>query len=327
MSSSQKQSDPLPCKAMVWLYNVSSSTEGFYEAGKKIMSCFLDSLTRTKILTSEWVEETTLVCSRYIQLREGYVRETPVYCIRVRSPQPILFDDIDQEILSCGQACDSRAASLLVYYVSLQAVQDKFEYELGGSSSSVSFDVLHPVLTRYSSECTFSSTGDHFLHVCLRMHLPSWCTMMSYGGGYRELSELLGESANKIVRPYLDVKSTHFMRTLEVDTDDVIFFVVFCSLIAEACDNKDLSVKYNRDVLFSPPDLACPFVFCDFPVPGINGDAYGYVVGKRLVICNSLGVRRATSLWIEELGESAPVVHTFLNNSGSDSTNLLNKYR
>jgi hypothetical protein len=150
--------------------------------------------------------------------------------------------------------------------------------------------------------------------------------MLSVGGCYADLADLLGGDVNNVVRPYVDLNVASFMQTADAASDDVVLFVIVCTLIAEIAGLRTLQVLYNRDILFAPPEVACPFVLCDFPVAGIATDVYGFVTRTgTMVVCNGLATVGAVSLWVDELGYGAPVVASFLDGT-ADASNPLRKY-
>lgn len=321
---------PIPAGALVWLHSVAADSETFSELCALVPSLFFSAVNRERIINRDWFQEACTVVGRYAGDCEADA-EMPAYAIQSKSPAAV---DRPQLLVLAARAGytdadhnNLRAASLLLYHLSLVEVADRYEAVVGErSGSATGYARLAPLLRRYSHECTFSVTGDHFLHVCLRMHLPSWCTMLSVGGCYADLADLLGGDVNNVVRPYVDLNVAAFMQTADAASDNVVLFVVVCTLIAEIAGLSTLQVLYNRDVLFAPPGIACPFVLCDFPVAGIVTDVYGFVAADgSMVVCNGLTTVGAISLWVENLDYGAPVVASFLDGT-ADASNPLRKY-
>lgn len=322
---------PIPAGALVWLHSIAPDEPLFLELQPSVPPLFFSAVNRERNLDRDWFLEACTVVGRYAGDCDADA-ELPAYAIQSKSPSPTDRSQLLKLVARAGDAdadrCNLRAASLLLYHLTLHEIADRYTSvvvgERGGSSTG--YARLAPLLRQYSHECTFSVTGDHFLHVCLRMHLPSWCTMLSVGGCYADLADLLGGDVNNVVRPYVDLNVASFMQTADAASDDVVLFVIVCTLIAEIAGLRTLQVLYNRDILFAPPEVACPFVLCDFPVAGIATDVFGFVTRTgTMVVCNGLATVGAVSLWVDELGYGAPVVASFLDGT-ADASNPLRKY-
>lgn len=321
---------PIPAGALVWLHSIAAGSPTFSELCGSVPALFFSAVNRERNINRDWFLEACTVVGRYAGDCDTDVA-LPAYAIQAKSPaavdRPQLLDLAARAGSTDADQCNVRAASLLLYHLSLVEIADRYEVIVGErSGGAIGYARLAPLLRHYSHECTFSVTGDHFLHVCLRMHLPSWCTMLSLGGCYADLADLLGGDVNNVVRPYVDLNVASFMQTADAASDNVVLFVVVCTLIAEIAGLSTLQVLYNRDVLFAPPGIACPFVLCDFPVAGIVTDAFGFVTKEgSMVVCNGLTTVGAISLWVETLDYGAPVVASFLDGT-ADASNPLRKY-
>jgi len=326
---SGEQAHPIPAAAMVWLHSVGSDDALFREMSRVVPALFFDSVLQCERLDAEWFSEACVVVGRYATAQSDYVAEVPPYAIRVKSPTPST-SALLPSLRRASCAVDIRAASLLLYHLSVKRLSSTCTITRGcaaAAAASGAYSLLGPVLPKYAAECTFSVTGDRFIHLCLRMHLPSWCTMLSPGGCYRDLSTLIPTTVNDLVRPYVDVQVSELMRTRDAASDDVVLFVVIAALISELCGSAALGVRYNRDILFARAGIPVPFVLCDFPVAGLVSDAYGFVDGTTLTVCNGLGVGNAVSLWVSALARSghASIVTAFVAGD-ADTTNPLCKY-
>lgn len=327
LDMSGEHAHPIPAAAMVWLHSVSKTDPLFSELCNVVPELFFESVTQCEQIDPEWLAEACVIAGRYAEKRCDTFSSMPPYAIRVKSPSST-HDALLPALRLASNDIDARAASLLLYHLSVERLSSTLTIEKGvASNASGAYSLLGPVMPKYASECTFAVTGDRFIHLCLRMHLPSWCTMLSPGGCYRDLSSMIPATVNDLVRPYVDAQVSDLIRSRDSQTDDIVLFVVASTLISEICGSASLGVRYNRDIIFAEPGLPVPFVLCDFPVSGLLTDAYGFVDGTRLVVCNGLGVDTAISLWIDALSDvdCASIVTNFVSGR-ADSTNPLRKY-
>ena len=315
---------PIPAAALVWLYTVPETDPSFASLCRSVPAAFFAAINAEPCLDRDWFCEACTVISRFVPtLAEPH--SAPAYAVQTKSPtwSP---DELPRVLRLCdANNGHPRTASLLLYYLTLGEIERTMSaVSCHWDSACDGYSRLSGILPLYANECTYSVTGDRFLHVCLRMHVPSWCTMLSTGGCYAELASLLGPSVNNVIRPFVDIDVHSELQRRDANSDDVVLFVIVCTLIAEICGDKALRLRYNRDVLFAT-DVPCPFVLCDFPVAGILTDAYGFTDGRTLVVCNGSFVSGGVSMWLSALGKRAPTISAFLNGT-ADATNPLCKY-
>ena len=311
----------------MWLHSIPSDDKLFASMVDKVPRLFFDAINSTEHLSADWLCEACVVVSRYLSADSDTSDELPPHVIRIKSPS-VSIANARTALRIAGKQLNKRASSLMLYHLSVLRLSETFTACRGKQADSLGlYSRLGSMLPRYAAECTFSVTGDRFIHLCLQMHLPSWCTMLSSGGCYRELSAMIPSTVNDLVRPYLDAQVSDLIRARNSKEDDIVLFVVACTLVAEVCGTTKYGVRYNREILFSDPDIPTPFVLCDFPVSGIVTDAYGFVYRNNLVVCNSLGVDTTMSLWLQQMSacDEASIVTAFVEGR-SDSTNPLNKY-
>lgn len=325
---------PIPAGALVWLNAVADggvTSTTFMSLRDTALSSFICAVNAERNIDKIWFLEACLVVGRYATNTETV--HLPSYAVQSKSPQAANRDGIHGCVALAAEGYASgntnnneRAASLFMYHITLAEIAQRFTVTCGvRRTADTAYALLADPLRKYAHECTFAVTGDRFMHICLRMHLPSWCTMLSTGGCYAELSDMLGASVNNVVRPYVDMNISKYVASRDAAEDDVVLFVIMCTLIAEVAGKQAIKVLYNRDVQFAPPDVACPFVLCDFPVPGIVTDAFGYTLNGTLVVCNGLGTSGAVSLWVSMLGYSVPIVAAYVDGT-ADTSNPLRKY-
>jgi len=323
---SGEHAHPIPPAAMVWLHAVDADGDAalFDRLCSAVPRLFFDAVAVTERLDPEWLSEACVVAGRFCR-ESGPLPALPAYAIRAKSPGPA---NLTTALAVAGRQVDARAASLFLYHLSTQRLSSTLTIVRGvPTAAHNAYSLLGGVLPRYAAECTFAVTGDRFIHLCLRMHLPSWCTMLSPGGCYRDLSSLVPATVNDLVRPYVDAQVSDLIRARDPASDDIVLFVVACTLLAEVCGSRALGVRYNRDILFAVAGHPAPFVLCDFPVAGLATDAYGFVDGTRLVVCNGLGVGAAVSMWVAALAAHgrAPLLIDFVSGR-ADASNPLRKY-
>jgi len=324
---SGEHAHPIPASVMTWLYSVPASTPLFSKLREVVPRLFFDAVSGCEEIDPDWLSEACVVAGRYATNQSGTSLSMPPFAIRVKSPSSS-EGALMPALHLAGASVDVRAASFLLYHVSLVQLSSTLVIKKGNAANAGgAYSLLGPVLPKYASECTFAVTGDRFIHLCLRMHLPSWCTMLSPGGCYRDLSALIPATVNDLVRPYVDAQVSDLIKSRDASTDDIVLFVVAVTLISEICGSGSLGLRYNREILFAKEGLPVPFVLCDFPVDGLVTDAYGYVDGTTLYVCNGLGVDTAISLWVSALSKAgcASIVVDFVAGR-ADSTNPLRKY-
>jgi len=319
-----KQAHPIPAAAMVWWYSVAPDSSMFGYLSANAPDMFYSAVCAAPHVDPVWLAEACVVVGRFVK-SGAFPITVPPYVIRVKSPFSASAD-IRRALLRAGESVSVRNASLFLYHLSLSQFARQVTVRVcRPTGAEQAYALLAPVLPRYANECTFAVTGDHFLHVCLRMHLPSWCTMLSPGGCYADMAALLDSSVNDIARPFVDMSVSEYIKTNEFHDDNVVLFVVACTLIAELAGSAALSVKMNRASLFVPPGVPCPTVLCDFPVDGVMVDAYGYMLDNTFYVCNGYGVDTAISMWIAALGDYAPIISSFVDGT-ADKSNPLHKY-
>lgn len=165
------------------------------------------------------------------------------------------------------------------------------------------FDCLAEYLTKYSDECTLNITQDLYLHTITAMHLPAEIVNGELTP-FRLLTNIMADYTNKLIRPYINNPLVDQIKSRAFDSDDVVLFTLFVTLIVEIERKAHLTVKYNRDILsiIAPHNPPTPFVLIDMDL-GQGTDCYGYTYQGAMVVCNGLGVSKALSQWIEVCNE------------------------
>lgn len=162
-----------------------------------------------------------------------------------------------------------------------------------------SYTKLRPYLLLFAEECSFSITSDALLHCVVYCHLPAEIGMAD-GTPFQHITGIMGDCANKFIRPYIDTSVADQMHLREDEEDDVVLFCLMVTLIVEIEKKKTLKLCYNRDVLkaldFS--SVPTPFVLVDLDWGLGKNDYFGYTYKGSLVVCNGLGCAQAISQWI-----------------------------
>lgn len=158
---------------------------------------------------------------------------------------------------------------------------------------------LSAALLLFAEECSFSITSDNYLHSIIYCHLPAEVGMAE-PTPFRHITGVMGDCANKHIRPYINTSAADQMRQRNEDDDDVVLFCLLTTLIVEIEKRKDLQVCMNRNVLraLDPAHPPTPFVLVDLDCGFGRSDYYGYTFKGSLVVCNGLGCAQAISQWI-----------------------------
>ena len=181
-------------------------------------------------------------------------------------------------------------------------------------------------LRYFCDQCVFTQTQDFYLHLLLKMHLPSTETVLTRSPPYHTLSEMLAQDANDVIRPYIDTPLSQQLKAAEIDTDDAVVFVLLCTIIVEIEQRPDQVVRYNGE-LNEPCLVPTPFVLCDFPIRCVgNSDAYGYIHNDTIYVGNGFGVATTISAWIQASKATLPNVSQMAAGGDIPAANLLAKY-
>lgn len=308
----------IPPPIVAWLYSVADA------APPDAVRWVLGQLTACTVVAPRFVCEVCITLNRMLPA-STVVHKLPAYVALERSPG--LAGGL-LPIVRLSARGDRRAASYLLYCLGLQALGGMLSFEPVEPADMNAYSLLLSTLVVFADECTFPLTGDWYLHVLMRMHVPSWATQLSPGGAYADLAELLGEGANNIARPYIDGQTSAMLASRDAAADDVVLFATAVTLLLEVASEKTATLLYNRDLLVKAPHARpCPFIVCDFPIPGLVTDAYGYVQDGVLHIGNGAGVAATISAWIAACrAANVLVVVTEFLDGVAGPTNPLTKY-
>ena len=245
------------------------------------------------------------------------------YGIKTKSPKEDKY--LWHVVKAAKQNSCQNAASFVIYNLALNHINTNFSSR-PVPDSSLKFEKMRIPLTYYADECTFQQTGDYYLWLVTRMHLPSCVTMFTTENPFEEMAKLLQEDANDLIRPYIDTLLSEQISKRDLNSDSVVLFVILATVIAEAETEKKLKIKYNRD-LVNTSDVPTPFVVCDFPLNCLNGsDAYGFVQNNTLFVGNGKGVAATMAAWIDACGSRfLKNTHNALHDNFSE-TNVFMKY-
>lgn len=158
---------------------------------------------------------------------------------------------------------------------------------------------IRPALMLFAEECSFAITGDNYLHSIIHAHLPAEIAMAE-PTPFRHITSVMGDCANKHIRPYINISAADQMQARSEDADDVVLFCLIVTLIVEIEKKKELQLRFNRNVLgaLNPTCPPSPFVLVDLDCGHGRNDYYGYTFKGSLVVCNGLGCAQAVSQWI-----------------------------
>jgi hypothetical protein len=318
--------DIVPPELCAWLY--STFTERVEVEQKDRDEVVMEILRRISLccITNQAYVEELMHTLHKVHAQPALFDSLPTFAMLTKSPAAA--PDVVPLLAHCHEK-STRGTSLVLYNMALLNIQAKFTIAriIDNKSRATKMSVIHAIMVVYADECTFPVLCDWYLHVILRMHLPSWAIQMETGGAYNALAQVLGTHSNKFARSYLDGQPVQFVADKSVDEDDIVMFVVMATLLAEVCGEGGLKLAYNRDVAIETFDTPRPFVFSDFPVPGLVTDAYGYVYRGTIHVANGRGVGNAIMAWLEacKVANVAREVTSFLDGNAPPS-NTLHKY-
>ena len=316
--------DIIPPEVCAWLYAI-AETEVEMKDRVSIVKEILRRIAQCRITNQVYIEELMHTLQK-MYANPALVDGLPPFVMLDRSPAAA--EDAAPLLAHCHEK-SKRGASLVLYHMALLTIAKKktIQRVTSNRARETTMGVVHAIMVVYADECTFPITSDWYLHVLLRMHLPSWGIQLETEGAYEALSQVLGVHSNKFGRTYLDGQPVQFIRGKNPEEDDVVMFVVMVTLLAEVCGEVALTLSYNRDVAINTFDVPKPFVFCDYPVPGLLTDAYGYVYKGVIHVANGRGVGNGAMEWLEACKEAkvAKEVTEFLEGNAPPS-NTLHKY-
>jgi hypothetical protein len=317
--------EQIPASVAAWLYSLDQAKP------EPAIRWLLQRIALCRITTPEYFREVCSVAGKLCVGLNFKASPKPIFSVGVKSPSA------SSELERLSAACVSgsiRECSHLMYHLTLNAMGAAFSNPTLISTTKTSgYELLLPVLSKFADECLFPLTNDRYLHQLIGLHVPSWACVSTCGGPYEELSDLYGAAANNIARPFMDTPcATLLSQRPHCERDDVVLFILATTLISELSTDIRAAPVCNRDILLSLSStftIPRPFVLCDFPVPGVMTDAYGFIdpATKQLVIGNGSGVAATIGAWLKccERTHTLETIVAFVNGCAGP-TNPLMKY-
>ena len=231
-------------------------------------------------------------------------------------------------------SANAQAAAQLLYTLKLRALNHVCARQFIVPKSALAFDIGCSLLTNFAESSTFAVTGDSFLHLIVKIHLSAVNTIFCHGAPpYRLLSTTLADNSNDLLRPYIDepisVQLTAACATADANPDNVVLYIILCTLAVEMEKKVSLKMLYNSEVLNrAQTDVAVPFLFVDFPVRSLRGcrDAYGFMVDDTLHVGNGVGVIATFLGWLHAARAELPNAYEVFSQRTLSSGNVLSKF-
>lgn len=309
----------IPPATLLWLHHFERSIEGEQWLLSQMQICAQPNVA--------YCREVIKVCASLYLEFGGDTSDanvwTPTSGIQVRTvPLVGTFGPLYKSVLE--NHLTGKAPGVIMYNLRLRSVRHFVAAPVDGNREWYTRCEL--ALRYFCDQCIFTQTQDFYLHLILKLHLPATETVLTRSPPYHTLSEMLAQDANDIIRPYIDTPLSQQLKAADIDSDDVVVFVLLCTIIVEIEQRPGQTVRYNDEVN-EPCSVPTPFVLCDFPIHCVgNSDAYGYMHDGTLFVGNGFGVATTISAWIEASKATLPNVSQLAAGGSIPAANLLAKY-
>jgi len=140
-----------------------------------------------------------------------------------------------------------------------------YKYTTHLVSGCDSAERMAQIITELAASCIFDSTGDLFLHMCLRPKLSAerLAQLIWKEPPLHQLAkQIRGDDTNKTVFPLIETRASDRAKLVDwstsTDPDDYMFAI---AILCEYVQGSKLDVFVNTEIPFAAPDRTHPFVF------------------------------------------------------------------
>lgn len=246
-----------------------------------------------------------------VTISKKWVKETML----LKASEPLL-ENLDGLLLHLADHPED--ATHLLYHLCLRTLRTV--PVAAPRVTTTRYGTLKPYLLLFAEECSFAITSDTLLHCIVYCHLPAEVGMAE-STPFQHITAIMGDRANKHIRPFIDTSIADQMKARDEDEDDIVLFCLLVTLIVEIEKKTELQLCYNRNVLraLQPSSVPTPFVLVDLDIGHGASDYYGYTYKGSLVVCNGLGCGQAISEWLSVCTEATYCREILLANMSTDN--------